>query len=296
MELYKKDGEKINSSKAFRFINEISSIQKILSKSCSVNKLVKENDCVRSELLVLFIFLTALFPIINHNNQKQIEKINKIQLTNKEKKAISKKFVSQLMSDVERTKYFYSKDGYSKEEFLFQNDKEIEADQELFCCLLSLLTAIHEADSIENLMNKIAQIVVTYSSKYPKLKYTISSERLKLKSTKPSDIKNVKRLNEIVKNWTTEQDDKIREVFLELFDLKIEKSLGDKILHDPQKSRDFDTFLASFKELDEMQMLMNLKRLTEKESTEMLDKLNALNLLDSFYKKESKRHKKELWG
>lgn len=297
IEFYKKAGDGIASSRKKTFEAEVKSIQKILSKSALANKIAeKKDDGIRIELLVLFLIFTGIYPIIKHNNQKALETINEKIQNNEVEKVSIEKFASQLMGDVDRTKFVFNKERYSKGEFLFQNYKELEADQELFDCLLELLKEVHDAELIEDLMKRIASQGAEYSEKYPVLKYSVYKEELRIKDNKPQDQKNIEQLNGMVKNWTSEQDDTARQILLELFDLKIDKKLRDEILGDRDKIDKMDILLSSFTKLNEEQISVQLDRLKKKEKIELTDKLTALDLLESYYKKESERQKQELWS
>lgn len=264
-----------STSRKDTFYRSIFTVDKIMKKTVAIDNIKGKSN----ELVLLYLLFTSIALIINANHRDAIEKYNN------QKIATPPKVVSQLAYDVDRTNYQFEKDRYTKGEFLFQNYKEIESDHLLFVLMLKLLRAIKESNSIEQLLKIIQNNLQKFIEKnYPNRKITNISFSLSQKIKK-----DLESLDSTIKNWTQEQDVLIRQVILEIFDLKLSRSAVEDLLWHSEKVEKFDSFLPVLKEMNQEKLQINLKRLKKNERVELEDKLQALCLLDSYYTKKMKK-------
>lgn len=288
--------ENLPSSKRDTFWKGIKMIDKILSKSKTIDELKIEPKETRPELLVTYILFSSIVQLINHDHRDRIEAYNKKIKENPymRKEKTPPKVVSQLNFDIARTEYVYSKEKYSKGEYLIQNYEEIQADRNLFDCLIECVNLVSKKQSIEQLMNEIAKTIKkTFEKRGVK---NFVPTKLHFVDAKNKDKKRIRTLNNILKEWTKEQDLIVRRVIMDIFDLKISSEVVEKILHDPIKIKEMR---LNWIRLDEMknadlEELLNTT-IDTKVRFEVEDKLSALKLLDSYFKKENDRYIDEIW-
>lgn len=245
--------------------------------------------------IMFYIVFSSIIPIIKSNRQKKIKQYNRfMQMTNRiyDRKQPIPKAVSQIAFDVENIKYQFEVDRYNKGEFLYQNAKEIEADQLLFDFLLETLEVIKDSQNMDELMDKLSKEVVKFAIISNK-KVVISNEFFIVHRSN----KNYQDIMEpILANWNVEDDHKLRSIFLEIFDVKLSKELKDEILGSDSDKVDEEVRMIRnrCRTPEEIKLYLNNTYLKEKR-IEITDKLCSLELLDSYFKESSEFQQQKLW-
>lgn len=284
------------TSRKDTFWRNVKDIDKILSKSSTFNRLISNDRAIREELIILYTIFICVMPSINHNHQEKIkwynEKIAKNPYYVKEK--TPPKVVSQLKYDIDKTEYCFEKENYSKGQYLFQNYQEIEADRSLFDCLMDALKIIKESNKIESFINKMVQRVLLYS--LDRGIKNVSNFETENNLLLFKDNPHLKVLDEIIKNWSKDQDLLVRKIILELFDLKIVPEIAEAIIHDPEKMKDMDLFYLRVEEMSEADLIAYIdQKHNQLEKAHIEDKLSCLGVIDSYFKKVCERKRNDLW-
>lgn len=294
-EIYKQDY--MPSSRKDTFWRNVKDVEKILSKSHTFNNLILKDTAVRRELIVLYYILISVMPLINHNHQKTISAYNE-KIANDPyyiKEATPPKVISQLKFDIARTEYCFNKDKYCKGQYLVQNYQEIEADRNLFECLVDALKIVKESNTTESFIIGLVQIILSYSFDQGIkniAKFDSKSNQLLLNKSSY-----LKELDVIIEKWTEDQDLVIRKIILELFDLKIVPEIAKSIIHDSKKMEELNLSYLNIEKMStqELQRYIDLD-CDRLKRTELEDKLSSLGRIDSYFKKLCDEKRKELWG
>lgn len=297
---YLKTGNRtLNTSRKDAFENVLQSVDNMLQKSSynyekMVEKQNKDDLTVRGEVVILYLIFSSVYPFINHEYKKKIEEFNKRIVENptpyNRGEATPPKLVSQIKFDVDRTKYCYAENKYSKGEFLYQNAEEIKGDRALFDCLLDCLAEVTISYGSEQMMKRIADIVINSFEERTGMKVIVGNlDRMNFSDGK-------KYVDEIIRKWDKENDETVRNIILEVFDVNLADELITEILGSTEKKQKFDAALNVFDREHPDKILNAIESMAGVEQRlELEDKLKSLKLIDSYYKTKSKKHQDELF-